>query len=343
MAPKIGNEIFGRPTLLDLQARAKSATGNYITERLLRSSLLLQVLTWDTEEINKDLSKVYKRKNVIRVGQSRDLNTDYAPKMAGGETDVTTKAGIFGDAYEWDRVAGAVDPTEVETQVNAMAPGVANRFSDEVVNGVKGVTKFDGLSAVAESIGGNALVSDLDLTLGDTGNNLKFRQNYAKIVKAIRRMIALGWRPVVIGNTDVQGAFDLSAEIIRANTVSDYFGGQHVTTLAGAALIDPGMANVYGTPVTDAQGRQVYPVEQKEVIPSVIDTSGVITDIYVVGIGLTGVTGITLPGFDARTPASFQTARNDAGAIRRAEIEMVAGLAVVDDRAVVKFSDAKVG
>lgn len=341
MAPKIGNEIFGRPTLLDIQARVQSNTATYVATQLLRSSALLQLLTWDT---SRDLAKVYKRKQLARVGQTRALNTDYAPKFAGGETQVTTNLAILGDAFEWDRVLGAVNPAEVEAQIGAMAPGIGNRYADLLVNGSRAANalEFDGLSTIAESIGGNSVVTGLDLTLGDTGNNLKFRQNYGKLTRAVRQMTALGLRPVIIGNSDVQSAIDLSAEIVGASSISDYFGTRSVTTLAGAALIDAGMANVYGAPVTLPDGRQQYPVEQREVIPS-DTTTGVVTDIYVIGVGLSGVTGITLDGFDARSPVQFQTARTDAGAVRRAEVEMVAGVAVVDERAVVKFSDAKVG
>lgn len=336
----IGNEIFGRPTLLDIQARNTSNTNFVVAETVLRSSALLQLLTWDT---TRDLTKVYKRRQLARVGQLRALNNDYAPKFAGGETQVTTNLAILGDAYEWDRVLGAVDPAAVAAQVNAMAPGIANRYSDLLINGssTANALEFTGLSAAAEAIGGASVVTGLDLTVADTGNNLAFRRNSAKLIKAIRQMTALGLRPVVIGNTDAQAAIDLASGLLSVGTVSDFFGGQQVNTLAGAALIDAGMANVYGTPAT-VEGRQVYPVNQQEVIPS-DTTTGIVTDIYVVGLGLNGVTGVTLDGFDARSPVRFETARTDAGAVRRAEMEMVAGVAVVDERAVVKFSDAKVG
>ncbi|WP_019008975.1 hypothetical protein [Deinococcus aquatilis] len=336
----LGNEIFGRPALLDIQGRVQSNTSTYVATAILRASALLQLLTFDT---TRDLTKVYKRQQLARVGQLRGLNTDYAPKFAGGETQITTNLAILGDAYEWDRVLGAVDPAQIDAQIEAMAPGIGNRYSDLLVNGSRTANglEFDGLSVLAEAIGGNSVVTGLDLTISDTGNNLVFRRNYAKLTKAIRQMVALGLKPVVIGNTDVQNAIDLAGELVAANTISDYFNRQQVTTIAGAAMIDSGMANIYGTPTT-VNGRQVYPVEQREVIPS-DTTSGVVTDIYVVGIGVGGVTGLTLDGFDARSPVRFSTARTDAGAVRRAEMEIVAGAAVVDERAVVKFSDAKVG
>lgn len=340
MAPKLGNEIFGRPTLLDIQARVQSNTATYVATTILRASALLQLLTWDT---TRDLTKVYKRQQLARVGQLRALNTDYAPKFAGGETQVTTNLAILGDAYEWDRVLGAVNPADVDAQVEAMAPGIGNRYSDLLVNGSRTANnlEFDGLSVIAEAIGGANVQTGLDLTVSDSGNNLAFRRNYARLTKAVRQMVALGLRPVIIGNTDVQNAIDLAGELVAANTITDYFNRQQITTLAGAALIDSGMANVYGTPAT-VNGRQVYPVEQREVIPS-DTTTGVVTDIYVIGVGLGGVTGVTLDGFDARSPVRFATARTDAGAVRRAEMEIVGGVAVVDERAVVKFSDAKVG
>lgn len=342
MAPnQIGNEIFGRPQLADIQARVQSSTAAYVTQAILRASPLMQMLTWDT---TRDLYKVYKRQQLTRVAQTRALNTDYAPKWAGGTTQVTANLAIIGDAAEWDRVLGAVDAAQIEAQINAMAPGIANRFSDFVINGDRAANpnEPDGLSKMAEAIGeaAGAVVTGVDLTVSDTGNNLAFKRQLAKVTEAVRRMQALGLRPAIIGNSSLASAIDLAGNVLTSNRqATDYFGNVSINTIAGAPIIDAGMANVYGVPTADALGRQVYPVTQQEVIP----TADGVTDFYVVGIGVNGVTGLTLDGFDARSPVRFQTARTDAGAIRRAEMEVVAGLALVDERAVVKFSDAKVG
>lgn len=337
------NEIFGRPVLLDVQKQAGLATGTLVATSVLRASALMQAMTWDTSD---SLTKIYNRTRIARVGQVRDLNSDFAPKFAGGDVEVPTKLAILGDSFEYDRVLGNVDTAKIEAQIEAMGPAVANKFSDLMINGSRtaNALEFDGLSAVAEAIGGNAVQTGLDLTLGDTGNNLAFRRNYARVVKAVRQMVAMGLKPVVIGNTDALGAFDLAAELVAANTIQDYYNRQTLTTIAGGALLlDAGMANVYNPATTvDSLGRTVYEVLQEEVIPS--DTAaGVVTDLYVVGLGLNGVTGLTLDGYNGRSPARFRTSADAPGAVRRAEVELVAGLAVVDERAVVKFSDVKVG
>lgn len=338
--PQIGNEIFGRPQLLDIQQRNPSNINFVVAQTVLRSSPLLQYMSW--KAVNS-LAWPYLRRNVARVGQLRALNNDYAPKFAGGESQHVANLAILGDAFEWDRVLGSVNATEIESQIAAMSPGVGNRFADLLVNGSRGtnVLEFDGLSAITEAIGGNAVRTGLDLSVAETGNNTAFRRNLGQITQAVRTMQALGLKPLVIGNLSVSAALDLGGDVLGfTGRTPDAFGNGQITTIAGAPLIDAGMANVYGAPVKDALGRDVYPVEQREVIP-VVDG---VTDLYVVGVSdVSGVTGVTLDGFDARSPVSFQTARTDAGAVRRAELEMVAGVAALDDRAIIKFEDVKVG
>lgn len=329
-------EIFGRPQLLDLVRRDGNAANLYVTNQLLRASTLLQLLPWREQN---SLEAVYRRQQVARVGQLRALNSDYAAKFAQMGADVATKMAIIGDAFEWDRVLGAVDIAAVDRQIAAMAPGIANRFSDLLINGAqtKNSLEFNGLSAVSDALGGDAVQTGLDLTLANTGNNLKFRQNYARVSKAIRQMVGLGLQPVVIGNSDVLMAFELAADTVGTQTSSDFYGARAVQTLHGAPLVDAGMAAVYDTP-RDEEGRQVHPVLPREVIPT---AGGTTTDLYVVGLGQSGVCGLTLDGFHARSPVRFASDKTAAGAIHRAEVEMVAGVAVLDERAIVKFSDVK--
>lgn len=337
-----GNEIFGRPVLLDMQRRLNDP-GNYIAaEKILRESLLMQLLTWKPVA---SLTNTYKRTQITRVGQLRALNTDFAPKFAGGESTITTELGILGDSYEWDRILGVISREEVQAQVDAMPKAISNRFSDLMVNGnrIGNALEFNGFDAVATATGGDSIQANLDLTIPSDGNTLAFRRNLARIQRVVGQMVALGWRPVIIGNADVQTAINLGGDLVpAARTVSDYFNSRPVNVVAGAPLIDAGTANVYGTPVNDALGRPVYPVTQEDVIPSDF-TTGIVTDIYVVGIGAGGLQGAVLGGMNGTSPVRFETQKDDAGAIRRIEMEMAAGLHVEDERAVVKFEDVKVG
>lgn len=338
--PQVGNEIFGRPVLADIQARVGSETGNYLMREILRASRIMQALTW---EPSNTLTPTHKRSFVTRVGQLRAINTDYAPKFSAAFEEITTRMSIFGDAFEWDRVIGAVDANMVAAQLAAMAPGINNRFSDMLINGANSsnALEFDGLSKVAEDNGRE--ITGLDLTVQDTGNNLAFRRNIGKLTSAVDELRSLGLSPAIIANKDAQTAFSIAGGIFGdAQFTADAFNAGSIRVIQGAPVLDSGLALSYGTPTTDAQGRQNYPVETAEVIPSDA-TTGMVTDIYVVGIGIEGVTGVTLDGFDARTPVRFETARTDAGAIRRAEIEFVAGIAVKNVNALYKFSDAVVG
>ncbi|MFC6591682.1 major capsid protein [Deinococcus lacus] len=338
---KIGNEIFGRPSLEQVVERQKrSSTTRFITRTLLRASPLLQLMPFvdDVQASSRQrrISYGYTRRNVARVGQLRDYNTDYAPKFAGGETDHTAILRPIGDSFELDRVFGDADPEYVEQQVGAMAPAVASKLADLIINGdsASNALEIDGLSKMLT--GTSQVKTGLTLSLGDGGTaaQLAFRKNVAQISSAVRTMTSMGLRPVVLGNADIIASLELGGDVLGyGDRTTDYFGVAQVSTIGRAALIDVGMTTVHGTTAPETPNE--VPVESVEIIPTV---DGV-TDLYVVGFSsVNGVTGLTLNG-NGTSPVNYATNPKDAGAIRRYEVELVAGVAVLDERAVIKFED----
>lgn len=328
-------ETFGRPALLDVQERSNNKANLLVAKALLRAAPLLQRMPVIT---SAGLSLPYTRRNVTRVGQVRQINRDYAVKFAGESTDHTAHLAIMGDAFEIDRVLGAVDAAFVDEQVRAMAPAVQTRFLDEMINGDRAANDatFDGLNKIATDAG--RVQSGLNLTVADTGNNLSLRRNMQRIITEVQRMRASGLDPIVIANTDALAALSIGGGIFNTTDIAaDAFGVSNITTLSGAPLFDAGMSNSYGTPTTDSLGRTVYPIETSPIIPTV---GGTTTDLYVVGLSrINGVAMVTLDGFGGRDPVQFVTPTNAPGVQRRYEVEAPLGIAALDDSAVTLFAD----
>lgn len=349
---KLGNEIFGRPSLDSiLERQRRNNVTRYVAQTLLRASPLLQLMPFIDEVVantrQRRIQYGYTRKTVARVGQLRDYNTDYAPKMSGGETDHTAILRPIGDAFEVDRVFGDADPAYVEEQVTAMAPAVASRLADLVINGDSTASALepDGLSKILTGTG--QIKTGLTLSAGDGGTaaQLAMRKNIAQVSAEVRKLRSMGLNPVILGNADIISSIELMGDVLGyGQRTPDYFGVAQVSTISGAPLIDIGMTTVHGTAVTTG-GVTSYPVESREIIPTVTGATGTppVTDLYVVGFGSTnGVTGLTLGG-TGTSPVSYNTNPKDAGVLRRHEVELVAGIAVLDERAAVKFDDVVLG
>lgn len=355
MAQQIGNEIFGRPQLGDIiTSQGQDNATQVVTTMVLQASPLLQKLPFidraSVDVAGGQIAYNYKRRNAPRVGQTRDYNRDYAAKFSGDQTDHTAVVRPFGDSFEIDRAFGSVANDYVQAQINGMMPAVQNRVADSMINGRRAVNDRDieGLSSIAQTEG--RVQSGLSFSLADTGNNLAARRNVRRLADEIDRMRDLGYDPIILGNRDVSGALDLTADMLGYSGRSlDYFGQRQVVTFNGAAILNVGRTTFFGAPQV-VNGREEYPVMTDDIIAStpVAEAGGVpahsVTDLYVVGLSnVNGVTAVTVNGQNGTTPVRFETPDTSPGVIRRYEVELLIGLAVLNPDALVKFEDVNIG
>jgi hypothetical protein len=335
---------FGRPQLQDmLDRQAASNITKFVAQRLLRASTLLQLLPFDdTAQVNprtRMITYPYKRSNVQRVAQLRDYNTDYKPAFSGGETEHIEHLRPIGDAFEIDRVFGDADPTFEEEQVDAMAPAIAAKVADLAINGDRDANPLEpnGLSKILEAAG--RVETGLTLAAGDWGTaaQLAARRNLTRITAEIRRIRGLGLNPVVLVNADAMTQLEtLAAMFNAARQTDDAFGITTLTTIDGAPIVDVGVTNAFNAADVTTPPADGYRVENPDIIPTVTG----VTDIYVVGMSrLNGFTGVTVNGKTGTAPVRYATQRTDAGVLRRTELEVVCGFALLDERAAIKFSD----
>lgn len=330
---------FGRPSLdIIIERQKRDRVTQIVTTGLLRSSPLLQLLPFlsdvQASARSRRITYSYTRQNNERVAQVRDWNTDYRPAYSGKGTEHTAVLRPIGDAFEIDRAFGDADPEYIDEELVKMSHAISSKFADLFINGDSAANsiEFDGLAKVANKESGLSLT----MGTGSSADMLTFRQNLARISKAVRTMKTLGLEPVVLGNADSLASLELGGDVLGyGEKKADYYGQNQVSSLAGAPLIDVGMTTALEDKGGAATG--TYDTKGAEIIPTVGGT----TDLYVVGLSATrGVCGLTLNGNGA-SPVQYQTSERDAGAIRRYEMELIAGVAILDDRAVVHFEDVR--
>lgn len=340
--------IQGRPTIDRILERANAPQGaRFIAQRLQRVSPLLQLLEFDNSVIPNGRSGrivfPYSRGTVARVAQLRAYYSDYVPQHTTGRQDVTAILRPMGDAFEIDRVFARADAEYVEEQIDGMAPGINNLFCDLSVNGdpAQNALEFEGLSSIlegtAQEMSGTGMNFSATVAATAEGEN-GLRENVGAIRREVVRMRGLGLTPIILSNEQAMHRLSMVGERLGFLTrTPDMFGTNEIDRIAGAYMIDAGEVQRVTGPA--AAGTGIVPTVTAEVIPVV----GGLTDIYIVGISRTnGFCGVTLDSAGGTDPIRYETARTDAGVLRRFEAEFVGGVALLDERAAVVFRDVRV-
>lgn len=336
--------IQGRPTLAEVLARqSASASARYVATQLARVSPLFQILEFIDDVIPNGRSGrivyPYRRRTARRVGQLRQYYTDYVARQAIGEVDASSTLRPLGDAFETDRVFRMIEDDWVEEQIGLMVPAIRNTFSDLAINGDPGsnALEFEGLSSLLAGTSQEIDGTGMDFSAGSTATDRQMREFVAAIRRETARLRGMGLEPVILGNDEALFRIAMVGELLGfRNDTPDAFGQNTITRLNNAAMIDVGQV----TRVTGAaNGAGVLPTETVDIIPTV----GGLTDVYVVGISrVNGFCGVTIDGRAGVEPIRFETARNDAGVLRRFEMEFVGSVALLDETAASVFRDVRV-
>jgi hypothetical protein len=341
----------GRPTLDVILQRANASNGaRFITRRIQRVSTLLQILEFDNSTIPNGRSGRlvfnYERGEVARVAQLRAYYTDYQAQFANlVKTPASAILRPMGDAFEIDRVLGRADSDYVQEQIDGMAPGISNLFTDLMINGddASNPLEFAGLSKIltgtAQEIDGTGMDFSANAPVAAGGDPFKAqREMLGSMRREVSKIRGLGLTPVWIANDDARFRIEMLGEQMGfASRTPDMFGENQISTLSGTPIVDSGLVNRKTGPADVSTG--LYPTATAEVIPTV----GGKTDIYLVGISrVNGFCGVTIDSRGGTDPVYYKTANDDAGVLRRFEAELVAGVALLDERAATVFRGVKV-
>lgn len=298
-----------------------------VIDEFRKSSFLFDRLTFDDVVSatggGATLTYGYTRLKTQPTAGFRAVNSEYGTHEVEKER-ITTDLAVFGGAFQIDRIianmGGIVDETTLQMQQKIKA--AAALFNDTVINGDKALDAncFDGLDKALTGSSTEYNPSDAI----DLSTSAAVDTNYSRFLDELDEfLMGLDGKPDFIGgNLKLIAKIRAAARRAGAYQVTKNDFGQNVESYNGIPLVD------FGTkPGTN------------ENVVGVDGTAGT-TSLYVARLGLDGFHAISMAG---QAPVNtwlpdFKT----AGAVKKGEVEMVAGVALKATKAAGVMRNIKV-
>ena len=317
-------------------AEAKVGMADHIAQTVYdefrRGSLLLDRLTFDDAVSpgtgGSTLTYGYTQLLTPSTAGFRDINTEYTPDEAK-RTKKTTELKIFGGAFTLDRViqntSGAVD--EMTFQLQQKIKATSNGFHNMVINGdsVSNPEQFDGLDVMLT--GSSTEFKDfIGLDISDSN---KLDTNHKVFMDALDEFLAgLDGKPdMLFGNSKLITKIKACARRAGYYTRSEGAFGTSIDEYDHIPLVD--LEQYFDGTAT----KPVVPIYDG-------DTETGLTDLYAVQLGLDAFHGISPAG--GNIIHTYLPDMNAPGAVKRGEVEMVAGIALKQSRKAGVFRGIKV-
>lgn len=313
----------GRPTLQNIIARHNGgAVQNFIARQLAVTSPIFELMPFEASvtppgrRTSRSLRYPYEMLKSLRKGQLRDWYNDY-PTQFNEYVEADAYLRPIGDAFETDRAFEQSDPDYTDENVAGFASAITTTYSDLAINGdvTQDAREFNGASKILTGTSSEISGAAINLSVGQT--DAQFYEALEPLKKYINRIKSLGLTPIVLANEDA--ALRMETVGLRLGFVqkSTNTFGADINQFGGSRIVDAG--NVPSGVDGDFLGRPVIPV-----------VNG-LTDIYIFGLGLNGVHGVTLTG--NKGVQYYNKDRSAPGVVLRDEAEIIAGFVIKDTRA----------
>lgn len=306
-------------TLAEAKVGMANKVDQQVVDEFRRASFLLDRLTFDNiispGTGGSTLTYGYIQLDSPSTAGTRKINEEYTPNEAK-RVEKTTKAVIMGGAFTLDRViidtSGAID--ELDFQVREKVKATANEFHYSVINGTTAASgtgfktnSFDGLRKL---LAGKETTASIDVSTSEL-----IETNKHGLIDELDSFIStLDGKPsMLLMNTKMLSKVRSAAR--RAgyyNNNVDGFG-RMVEDYNGIILMDAG-EYYNGTNTVDVIG---------------IEDDGT-SSIFAVNLGLDGFHGISPTG--NKVIRSYLPDLKAPGAVKRGEVEIVAGVALKNTR-----------
>lgn len=313
-------------TLEEAKVGMANKVDQMIVDTFQRSSLLLDMLVFDNSISpgtgGSTLTYGYMQLKSPSTAAVRKINEEYTPGEAKKD-EMTTKAVIMGGAFELDRViigtSGAID--ELGFQAEQKIKAASNYFSNLVINGTSADSgdgyvpdTFDGLKKLLSG-SDTEITSEVDLSTSALTD-----KNYNAFLDDLDTFLSnLDGKPdlLLMNNKMLTKVRSCARRAGYYERKEDSFG-RPVELYNGIPMLDCGKyydgsktVDIVGTttPSTSAYGT---------------------TDIYAVSIGLDAFCGISPEG--SKVITSYMPDLNSPGAVKKGEVELVAGVALKNTR-----------
>ena len=305
-------------------AEAKVGMADHVDQNVVdmfrRSSLLLENLTFDNAIApgtgGSTLTYGYVQLKTPSTAAVRTINSEYTPGEAKKEKK-TAEAIVMGGSFEVDRVlaktSGAVD--ELAFQCEQKIKATANHFHNLVINGTKNssgtgfvVNTFDGLKKLVSG-------TDTEITSAvDVSTSALMDEHYNALLDEVDAFLTtLDGKPsMLLMNSKMLTKMRAAARRAGYYSRSEDAFGQTVENYNGIPMVDAGL--YYDGSATK----------------DVVEITNGTTSIYAVCLGLDGFHGISPEGNAVIN--SYMPDLNAPGAVKKGEVELVAGVALKNSR-----------
>lgn len=251
----------------------------------------------------------------------RAVNSEYTPNEVQKQR-YTTDLKVFGGAYEIDRIIAGMGgiADEVALQASQKVKAASALFSDTIINGNSSTDAnvFDGLDV---AITGTATEYNAGGTAIDLSTSAAVTANATAFVDALDEWLGeMDGVDAILCNNKMAAKFRAIARRMGMYQMTKNDFGQAVEYYGNIPFVDIGAKAGSNDPIVAINGGN--------------------TSLYAVRFGLDGFHAISMAGHaPVRTwLPNFST----AGAVKRGEVEMVAGCALKSTKAAGAFRNIKV-
>lgn len=317
-------------TLAEAQKNVQDALQMGVIDEFRKSSFLLDNLTFDDAVSptggGATLTYAYTRLLTQPTAGFRAINTEYTPSSVTKQRH-TVDLKVFGGSFEIDRIiagmGGIVD--EVDLQIKQKVKAAQALFNDTFINGDSAVDEkaFDGLNKALTGSSTEYNAASIDTAI-DLSSSALVTANYQVFLDMIDEFLSGldGTPSFIAGNTKLISKLRACARRAAMYQVTKTDWGTQVESYGNIPFVDLG---------TKA-GSNI------EVVPT--DNTAGTTSLYAGRLGLDGLHGVSMAG---QSPVNIWLPNfEEAGAVKKGEVEMVAAMALKASKAAGVFRKIKV-
>lgn len=324
-------------TLADASVGRADKVSQEVIDTLRRGSMFMDELTFDDAVSpgtgGSTLTYGYVQLQTPSTAAGRAINSEYTPNEAK-KVKKTVELKIFGGAAEVDRVLQEATEDEISFQLEQKTIATKNHFQYTCINGSKTdkAVDFDGLSTLLKGTS-TEYNAGSGKTVIDLSTSELVTSNYQTMLDMLNEFLSgIDGKPAMfLGNSKVIAKLKSVAQ--RAGYLTkteDAFGK---TARGYDDIIFYDMGNYYNGSATTP----CVPIYQTGSGSSIVTG---LTDLYAVQLGLDAFHGVSLSG--SSVVKAYMPDLNAPGAVKKAEVEMVAAVALKNTTKCGVFRNIKV-
>ena len=315
-------------TLAQAKVSMSSTVDQQVVDQFRRGSILMDRLIYDDAVSSgtggSTLVYGYTQLKTPATAGFRAINSEYTANEAVKESK-TAKLAVLGGSFEIDRVIQSTSGqvAEASFQMEQKIKGVQNAFHNALINGnaTTDANAFDGLDKLLTGTStelGTTAVVDLT-TIATQAAAFAFLDKIDAFLSDLD-----GVPSMLMGNAKLMNKIKSAARYAGYLSQTEDAFGRKVDAYDGIPLVDLGYYTSVsgGTPTTGS----VVGVFDRTV--GTAQTG--LTDLYAVNIGLDGFHGVTPMG--GVGISQYLPDFTQPGAVKKGEVELVAGIALKNSR-----------